>query len=136
MPGSLLSLAVAAALMAFLPAGGLLLAFAAVGVGNGLIDVYLNVAAQRVESESGRPVLQWLHASYALGGITGAGLAGALSILGYDYRVALVAVGRGAGAVRRVDAPHGLARGRPRGRAERLLDLRAVPLAGRCGSRP
>ena len=78
----------------------------------------------------GRPVLQWLHASYALGGVTGAGLAGALSILGYDYRVALGAVGSGAGVVRRVDAPHGHARGRPRGRGEPLLDLRAVPLAG------
>jgi predicted MFS family arabinose efflux permease len=51
------------------------------------------VAAQRTESESGRPVLQWLHASYALGGFTGAGLAGTLSILGYDYRLALVLSG-------------------------------------------
>jgi predicted MFS family arabinose efflux permease len=92
-PGSLLSLAVGAVLMALLPGGGLLLGFAVVGVGNGLIDVYLNVAAQRAEVASGRPVLQWLHASYALGGVTGAGLAGALSILGSDYRLALVLSG-------------------------------------------
>jgi predicted MFS family arabinose efflux permease len=88
-PLSLLTLAVGAVAMALLPAGGLLLGFAVVGIGNGLIDVYMNVAAQRVESESGRPVLQWLHASYALGGVTGAGLAGALSILGADYWVAI-----------------------------------------------
>jgi cyanate permease len=92
-PLSLFTLAIGAVLMALLPAGGLLLGFAVVGIGNGLIDVYLNVAAQRVESESGRPVLQWLHASYALGGVTGAGIAGALSILGAGYVVALVLSG-------------------------------------------
>ena len=53
------------------------LGFLLVGAGNGLIDVYLNVAAQRVEVATRRPVLQWLHASYALGGVTGAGHRGA-----------------------------------------------------------
>lgn len=92
-PLSLASLATGAIAMALLPAGGLLVAFAIVGIGNGLIDVYLNVAAQQAESTSGRPVLQWLHASYSLGGITGAGMAGALSVLGPGYRVAIVLVG-------------------------------------------
>ena len=91
-PLSLASLAIGALAMALLPAGALLVAFAIVGIGNGLIDVYLNVAAQRAESASGRPVLQWLHASYAFGGVTGAGLAGALSVLGAGYRVAIVLV--------------------------------------------
>jgi cyanate permease len=90
-PVSLATLAIGAAAMAVLPTGGLLIGFAIVGMGNGLIDVYLNVAAQRVESESGRPVLQWLHASYALGGVTGAAVAGALSVLGADYWVAILA---------------------------------------------
>ena len=92
-PLSLASLAVGAAATALLPGGALLVAFAIVGLGNGLIDVYLNVAAQRVESESRRPVLQWLHASYALGGFTGAALAGGLSVLGADYRVAIMLSG-------------------------------------------
>jgi predicted MFS family arabinose efflux permease len=92
-PLSLASLAVGAIAMALLPGGALLVAFAIVGIGNGLIDVYLNVAAQRAESTSGRPVLQWLHASYAFGGVTGAGLAGTLSVLGAGYRVAIVLVG-------------------------------------------
>jgi fucose permease len=92
-PVSLASLALGAIAMALLPGGTLLVAFAIVGIGNGLIDVYLNVAAQRAESTSGRPVLQWLHASYAFGGVTGAGLAGTLSVLGAGYRVAIVLVG-------------------------------------------
>ncbi len=68
--------------IAYLPTDGILVAFALVGVGNGLIDVYLNVAAQRAEGATGKPVLQWLHATYALGGITGASVAGALRAAG------------------------------------------------------
>ena len=88
-PLALASLAIGALTMAWLPAGALLVAFALVGVGNGLIDVFLNVAAQRVEALSHRPVLQWLHAAYAFGGVTGAALAGASSVLGADYSVAI-----------------------------------------------
>jgi hypothetical protein len=40
------------------PTSLVLVTFVVVGVGNGLIDVYLNVAAQREESRSRRPVLQ------------------------------------------------------------------------------
>src|SRR4029453_15022281 len=34
----------------------------------------------------GRPVLQWLHASYAAGGVTGACIGGAIVAAGVDYR--------------------------------------------------
>ena len=61
--------------------------FVLVGVGNGLIDVYLNVAAQREETRTRRPVLQWLHASYALGGVTGAAAAGVLRTADIDHRL-------------------------------------------------
>jgi hypothetical protein len=89
-PLALAALALGAFAMALLPAGLLLIAFALVGVGNGLIDVYLNVAAQRAEVRARRPVLQWLHASYAFGGVTGAAVAGSLSVLGTSYWVAIV----------------------------------------------
>jgi fucose permease len=86
-PASLASLAIATAAVAFIGDAGLMLAFLLIGIGNGLIDVYLNVAAQRLEVRSRRPVLQWLHASYALGGVTGAALAGLLRAAGLDYRM-------------------------------------------------
>ena len=65
--------------MAVQPSSAIFVGFILVGMGNGLIDVYLNVAAQRVEIRSGKPVLQWMHACYALGGITGAAVAGLTS---------------------------------------------------------
>jgi predicted MFS family arabinose efflux permease len=37
--------------------------------------------------------LQWLHASYALGGVTGAGIAGLLRTIDIDYRLGLVYAG-------------------------------------------
>jgi MFS family permease len=92
-PLSLGLLALSAVAMAVLPADLLLLAFALVGAGNGLIDVYLNVAAQRAEARTRRPVLQWLHASYAFGGVTGAALAGLLSVVGMNYRVGIAVSG-------------------------------------------
>src|SRR4249919_1590433 len=69
---SLMTLGVGAIAMAVLPTGVLWAAFVLVGVGNALIDVFLNVEAQRVEMATRRPVLQWLHASYAAGGVAGA----------------------------------------------------------------
>lgn len=83
---SLLSLAVGSFAIGFLPTSFVVVGFMLVGVGNGLIDVYLNVAAQRAEVASGKPVLQWLHASYALGGVTGAAAAGLVRSAGLDYR--------------------------------------------------
>jgi len=89
-PISLISLAVGAVAIAALPSGSIWIAFVVVGLGNGLIDVYMNVAAQRVESRIRRPVLQWMHASYALGGVTGATVAGTLRTLDVDFRVGFV----------------------------------------------
>jgi MFS family permease len=92
-PLSLMSLATAALALAIAPTPLLLVTFVLVGVGNGLIDVYLNVAAQREETRTRRPVLQWLHASYALGGVTGAAAAGALRTVGIDHRLGIAASG-------------------------------------------
>jgi MFS family permease len=60
-PLSLVSLAIGALALAIAPTWMLLVTFVLVGVGNGLIDVYMNVAAQREETRTRRPVLQWLH---------------------------------------------------------------------------
>lgn len=88
-PVSLASLGIASVATAVLPDPLVLVAFMLVGAGNGLIDVNVNVAAQRVESETRRPVLQWLHASYALGGVTGAGVAGLLRTVNIGFEVGL-----------------------------------------------
>ncbi len=85
-PVALVALAVGSVGIGLSPDGALVLTLVIVGVGNGLIDIYLNVAAQRVEASTGRPVLQWLHASYSLGGVTGAATAGLLLTAGLDHR--------------------------------------------------
>jgi len=97
---SLLTLTVASLAIGFLPGSVVVVGFMLVGAGNGLIDVYLNVAAQRAEVLSKKPVLQWLHASYALGGATGAAAAALVRVLDLDFRwgfvyasVALAATG-------------------------------------------
>jgi hypothetical protein len=92
-PLSLTSLAIASLSLAVGPTSALVATFVLVGVGNGLIDVYVNVAAQREEARTRRPVLQWLHASYALGGVTGAAAAGILRTVALDYRLGLAASG-------------------------------------------
>jgi predicted MFS family arabinose efflux permease len=83
---SLASLVAGALAITFLPSGFLWVGFVLVGLGNGLVDVYFNVAAQRAEVRSGRPVLQWMHAAYALGGVTGAAAAGLIRAAGLDFR--------------------------------------------------
>ena len=88
-PLSLTALGIGTVAITYLPNAFTFLGFAAVGVGNGLIDIYGNVAAQRAEVRTRKPVLQWLHASYALGGVTGAGVAGLLRVAGVDYRLGL-----------------------------------------------
>jgi len=92
-PVSLASLGLSALALTVLPTSMLVLTFVLVGVGNGLIDVYVNVAAQREETRTRKPVLQWLHASYALGGVTGAAAAGILRTVGLDHRLGLAASG-------------------------------------------
>ena len=90
---ALCTLGLGSAAMALLPSGFLWIAFAIVGAGNGLIDVFLNVEGQRVESITGTPVLQWLHAMYAVGGITGAAVAGLMAATDTDHRVGLLFAG-------------------------------------------
>jgi predicted MFS family arabinose efflux permease len=92
-PLSLLVLAGGSIVIAFQPRSLVVLGFVFVGAGNGLIDVYLNVAAQRVEVATERPVLQWLHASYALGGVTGAAIAGLLLVSRVEFRWGLAFAG-------------------------------------------
>ncbi|MBA3364070.1 MAG: MFS transporter [Actinobacteria bacterium] len=92
-PASLASLGVGAVALAAAPTSMLLVTFVLVGVGNGLIDVYVNVAAQREETRTRRPVLQWLHASYALGGVSGAAAAGILRTFDIDHRLVIAASG-------------------------------------------
>ena len=133
-PVSLLVLAAGSLVIAYQPTRLVVLGFVLVGAGNGLIDVYLN-AAQRVEVATRRPVLQWLHASYALGGVTGAAIAGGLLVADVDFRWGLPDRGpraRGrAGWNARRRPPSA-----PRERADGLLHLGAVPNAGAVGARP
>ncbi len=89
-PLSLASLAVGTAVIALQPTALLVIGFALVGLGNGLIDVYTNVAAQRSEVKSRKPVLQLMHACYALGGVTGAAFAGLTLSADVDFRVAMI----------------------------------------------
>ncbi len=88
-PLALGSMSIATIALAALPSSAIWIGFALAGVGNGLVDVYLNVAGQRVESAIRRPVLQWMHATYALGGVTGALAAGVILSAGVDFRVAM-----------------------------------------------
>src|SRR5205814_5947501 len=71
-PAALSIMGAGAFLVAYLPAGWLWAAFIVLGFGNGLIDVFVNVAAQGIESGRRPPAFQWLHAAYSVGGITGA----------------------------------------------------------------
>jgi MFS family permease len=87
---SLCTLGVGSTAMALLPSALLWVAFAVVGAGNGMIDVFMNIEGQRVESVTRAPVLQWLHAMYAVGGITGASIAGLIAATKTDYRVGLL----------------------------------------------
>lgn len=89
-PLALGSMSLATLALAVLPSTAIWVGFALAGVGNGLVDVYLNVAGQRVESATQRPVLQWMHAMYALGGVTGALAAGVMLSAEVDFRVALL----------------------------------------------
>jgi predicted MFS family arabinose efflux permease len=84
------ALAAGALASAFLPSGLLWIGFVLVGLGNGLTDIFFNVMAQGAEVRTGRPVLQWMHAAYALGGVTGAAAAGLVLTGGLDFRWAFV----------------------------------------------
>lgn len=70
--------------------GWLLMGFALLGAGTGLIDVFVNAAGQEIEARSGRPVLQWIHAAYGAGGCACALAAGAAITWGASYAAVLV----------------------------------------------
>jgi MFS family permease len=59
-------------LMPFVNGAGLVVAFAVTGIGTGLIDVLVNQMGHRLEGESGRSILQGIHAGYSIGAIVGA----------------------------------------------------------------
>ncbi|MEX2274416.1 MAG: MFS transporter [Actinomycetota bacterium] len=67
----------------------LLVGFMVLGAGNGLIDVFYNVAAQAIEAREHKPVLQWMHACYSIGGITGGIGAGLLTVAGVDFEITM-----------------------------------------------
>ena len=92
-PAALMTLGVGAVAMALLPTELLWLAFVVVGAGNGLIDVFMNVDAQRAEVATHKPVLQWMHACYALGGISGAAIGGLVEAIDANFRVGIVLSG-------------------------------------------
>ncbi len=92
-PFALGSMAVATIAVGYLPTSPILVGFALLGLGNALVDVYLNVAGQRIEIRIKRPVLQWIHATYSLGGVTGATVAGAIRAAGLDYRLGFAYAG-------------------------------------------
>lgn len=92
-PTALAAMGVATIAIGFLPTPAILVGFVLLGVGNGLVDVYLNVAAQRAEARNRAPILQRMHASYALGSVTGAATAGAIRAAGMDYRAGFAYAG-------------------------------------------
>lgn len=87
-----------AVLVVVVPDDFLALSFVALGVGNGIIDVFVNVGGQAIEARRGRPVLQYLHASYNVGGIIGALIAGVVLTAGVGFGVPLAATGLAFGA--------------------------------------
>jgi MFS family permease len=108
-------------LLAYAPTPGLLPAFVVLGVGYGVIDVFVNVGAQDLEADLRRPVLQYVAACYNLGGIAGALGAGAAIAAGIDHRVVLAATsvvfglaGGGTLLARDLDARHARVSGGPK----------------------
>lgn len=85
-PIAVATMASGAALVAADSKAVVLVGFFVLGIGNGLIDVLLNVAGQGVQARIGRPVLQWLHAAYNVGGITGALGAGLAIAAGIGFQ--------------------------------------------------
>ena len=132
-PVALMTLAIGSFAIGYLPTSAIALGFVLVGAGNGLIDVYLNVAAQRAEVATRRPVLQWLHASYALGGVTGAGAAGLIRLAGIDYRVGLAYAAALLGVTAVWNSRTASTEPGAEGLRDGVLHLRAVPIPGPVG---
>ena len=84
---------IGAVLIGLAPSGALLAVFAVTGIGTGLVDVFVSAAGQEAEVRSRRPVLQRVHASYSLGGASGALSAAVLLESGASWRAALALAG-------------------------------------------
>ena len=82
---------VAVLLLGVAPSGWLLAAFVLTGVGTGLIDVFMSLAAQQLEMSEGKPVLQWVHAGYSAGAAVGALGAALLLLSGFEPWLAIAA---------------------------------------------
>jgi len=80
---------VAVLLLGVAPRGWLLAAFVLTGVGTGLIDVFMSLAAQQLEMSEGKPVLQWVHAGYSAGAAVGALGAALLLLSGFEPWLAI-----------------------------------------------
>lgn len=84
-----LTMGLGAALVSTAPDAWVPLGFVVVGIGNGLLDVFVNVGGQMVETRERRPVLQYVHAAYNVGGIAGALGSGVALATGAPFRVPL-----------------------------------------------
>lgn len=93
LPASIVVMGSGVLLTAVMPGGLLWVPFVVMGVGNGLLDVFMNVAAQDLETRTRRPVLQRVHAGYSVGGLTGGLGAGIALTAGAPYRAILLAAG-------------------------------------------
>ncbi|MGI8791098.1 MAG: MFS transporter [Actinomycetota bacterium] len=80
---------VAVLVLGVAPRGWLLAAFVLTGVGTGLIDVFMSLAAQQLEMSEGKPVLQWVHAGYSAGAAVGALGAALLLLSGFEPWLAI-----------------------------------------------
>ena len=99
--GALIVHASGCAALALLPTELLVIPFAVMGAGTGLIDVFVNAAGNEIEQRTSSSVLQWLHAAYGAGGFAGSLMTGVALTLGASFRAALVvaAAAQGAAAV-------------------------------------
>ena len=88
-PLGLLAMGIGAMIVGHASGEWLALGFAVLGIGNGILDVFVNVGGQMIEASSRRPALQFLHASYNVGGIAGALGAGVATLGGVDFRARL-----------------------------------------------
>ena len=93
-----LAMGLGAVLLAAAPGRLTVLGFVVIGVGNGLLDVFVNVAGQMVETREHRPVLQFVHAAYNVGGIAGALGAGIALVAGAPFQVPLALTAAAFGA--------------------------------------
>ncbi len=90
---ALLIHALGSILMGLLASGWVVLAFVAIGVGTGLVDVVANAAGHQIETRARAPVLQWVHASYGAGSAVAALVAGVALTLGAPFEALLLGAG-------------------------------------------